>query len=266
MKLPLIVTIFGLTCYTPLRAWQDEVTTKRPDPDFLIVRPVHLSFQINWNGKINSGRLNMLFGRKDIRYPEYFITQIYGASSGFARTLYPYDYSFTSFLKKNSYLPAMFTSTETTRKKRTETSNWYRSSVQSREISTPLRRSPVPSTRSSTFSFPRAPVHDLSSTIMYLRRINLKIGETAVLVVHPFASPYLARITVREREIHRGLKCLKMELKLQKIGKTGQLIGYDKMKTATLWLSDDHERLPVELRTKVFIGDVRAILTNKTYL
>jgi hypothetical protein len=33
-----------------------------------------------------------------------------------------------------------------------------------------------------------------------------------------------------------------------------------------MWLSDDRERLPVELRTEVFIGDVRAILVGKKYL
>jgi hypothetical protein len=31
---------------------------------------------------------------------------------------------------------------------------------------------------------------------------------------------------------------------------------------ATLWLSDDEDRIPVELRAAVFIGDVRAVLTN----
>ena len=266
MKYSLIIPVLMLALFSPLRAWQEEVTTRNPDPAFLTIRPVHLSFQMNWNGKINSGRLNMLFGREDARYPKHFIAQIYGASTGLARTLYPYDYSFTSFLRKDSYLPAMFTSTETTSKKRTETSNWYRPSVRSREVSTPLRKGKAPKTKTSSFSFERAPIHDLASALIYLRRLELKIGETAVLVVHPFASPYLARVKVLRRETHRGLKCLRMDLRLQKIGPGGKLIGYDKMKRATLWLSDDQERLPVELRTEVFIGDVRAILTGKKYL
>jgi hypothetical protein len=33
-------------------------------------------------------------------------------------------------------------------------------------------------------------------------------------------------------------------------------------RAATLWLSDDEHRVPVELRAAVFIGDVRAVLTD----
>jgi hypothetical protein len=34
------------------------------------------------------------------------------------------------------------------------------------------------------------------------------------------------------------------------------------MKSATLWLSDDANRLPLELRAEVFIGDVRMTLKS----
>ncbi len=267
MKAHLVITaLIAITAPSLQADWQDEITTRQPDPSFFSIRPVHLSFQINWNGKINSGHLNLLFGRDDDRYPSHFITQIYGASTGLARSLYPYDYSFTSFLKKDNYLPAMFTSSETTSKGQTNTSNWYGQTVRSREIVTPSRRGSVPKKKNSTFSFYKAPIYDFASALIYLRRLEIKTGEQAVIVVHPFASPYLAKVSVLRREVHRGLKCIKMDIKIQKIGAKGNLIRYDKMKTATLWLSDDHERLPVELRTEVFIGDVRAVLTGKKYL
>jgi hypothetical protein len=31
---------------------------------------------------------------------------------------------------------------------------------------------------------------------------------------------------------------------------------------ATLWLSDDTDRIPLEFRAPVYIGDVRAVLTS----
>jgi hypothetical protein len=34
------------------------------------------------------------------------------------------------------------------------------------------------------------------------------------------------------------------------------------MKSTTLWLSDDANRIPVELRSEVFIGDVRMTLSG----
>jgi hypothetical protein len=40
--------------------------------------------------------------------------------------------------------------------------------------------------------------------------------------------------------------------------KTNELLPYKKLKQdATLWLSDDADRMPVELRAAAFIGDVR---------
>jgi hypothetical protein len=44
---------------------------------------------------------------------------------------------------------------------------------------------------------------------------------------------------------------------------TMELMPYKKLKSdATLWLSDDKDRIPVEFRAAVFIGDVRATLTG----
>ena len=160
----------------------------------------------------------------------------------------------------------MFAAIETNSDERRETNNWYRSTVISKEITTPHRKGKAPKTKKSTFPFSKAPVYDLASAFLYIRSLDLKVGQEMVMVLHPFASPYLARIKVLRREIHRGLKCLRMDLKLQKIGPGGNLLGYDKMKTTTMWFSDDHERLPVELRSKVFIGDVRAVLVGKKYL
>jgi hypothetical protein len=38
------------------------------------------------------------------------------------------------------------------------------------------------------------------------------------------------------------------------------------MKKATMWISDDNERLPIEFRIDAFIGDVRAVLDGRKFL
>jgi hypothetical protein len=38
------------------------------------------------------------------------------------------------------------------------------------------------------------------------------------------------------------------------------------MKTATLWISDDQHRIPLELRVAAFIGDVRMTLKKQEML
>jgi hypothetical protein len=249
----------------PLPAWEKSVTTKKPGPH-LRGRPVYLSFQVSWDGKINSAKVDFIFGKPDKRYPQYEIAQLYGRSSGVAKTLFPYKYNFTSFLQKSDYRPAIFSAIESDRDEVRETTNYYRRSVTSTEITKPFRKGKAPKTKKGTFTFTRAPVYDLLSAFIYIRSLDLKVGDEIVMVLHPFAGPYLARVRVLGREVHRGLKCFRLDLRIQKIGPKMNLIGFDKMKTATMWLSDDRERLPIELRTEVFIGDVRAILVGKKYL
>jgi hypothetical protein len=44
------------------------------------------------------------------------------------------------------------------------------------------------------------------------------------------------------------------------------LKSYNKLKKATLWISDDADRIMIELRSEVFIGDVRAVLIKQSPL
>ncbi|MEM7602843.1 MAG: DUF3108 domain-containing protein, partial [Verrucomicrobiota bacterium] len=105
------------------------------------------------------------------------------------------------------------------------------------------------------------------SAVLWLRSIELKPGQEYVFVVMPFKTPYLARVRHLGNEVHRSRRAIKVDLRLQKIDRgTLELKSYDKMKSFTLWLSDDAERLPLEFRSKIFIGDVRAVLDSKEYL
>ena len=94
----------------------------------------------------------------------------------------------------------------------------------------------------------------------------MKPGQEAVFVVMPFKSPYLCRVKHLGNEVLDSRRTIKYDLKLQKINqKTLTLKDFDKVKSLILWVSDDAERLPLEFRSKVFIGDVRAVLTSRTY-
>ena len=83
----------------------------------------------------------------------------------------------------------------------------------------------------------------------------------------PFKTPYLCRVTHLGNEVRSARRTVKYDLKLQKIDKeTLELKTYDKLKSFVIWVSDDAERIPLEFRSKVFVGDVRAVLTSKSYL
>lgn len=247
-------------------AWEKDVNTGKPGPH-LKIRPVALSFQMSWNGAVNSGRANFLFGRKDRRYPNDFIAQCYGGSGGVAKALHPYTYNFTSFLSRDDYTPRFFIGTEKDAKEQKVTTNRYGRRFSSKEVTTPHKKGAGAKTKISAFKYSGSTVYDLLSAILYVRSLPLRKGDESVMVLHPFASPYLARVTVMGREAHRGRHCIKLDLKLQKIDSaTGKLKSYKKMKKAVMWISDDRERLPIEFRVDAFIGDVRAVLDGQKYL
>lgn len=250
----------------PAFAWEKEVNTGKPGPH-LKIRPVSLTYEMSWNGALNSGRANIIFGRPDKRYPKNFIAQCYGQSSGVAGTLFPYKFEYTSFLKKHDYAPSLFVGREKDDEETKDTTNRYGKTVTSVEITTPHEKGAAKNTDRETFAYSKHTVYDLLSSILHIRSLPLKDGDKSVLVMHPFNSPYLSWITVLGREVHNGRKCIKLDLKLNKIdNKTMKLKVYKKMKTTTMWLSDDVERLPIEFRVDAFIGDVRAVLDGYKYI
>ena len=109
-----------------------------------------------------------------------------------------------------------------------------------------------------------APLPGYASAMLHVRSQKLDDGDQITLVVHPFGTPYLLRVKVLGHENHLDRKAIKLSVGMRKIDrKSLDLLPYKKMRSdATLWLSDDADRIPVELRADVFIGDIRATLTG----
>lgn len=262
-KLPVLAIILAgpLACAKP--AWMSEVNLTKPGPN-LKVRPIQLTYDLSWNGSVTAGQATIRFGHPDPRYPNSFVAQSYGATTGFARKLFPFDFNYTSFLRQTNYRPQVFVADEKTKKERklTET-RFNRRGVTSTENETDLATSKM-DTSTSSFAYPTAlGVH---SAVLWTRSLDMKPGQEAVFVVMPFKSPYLCRVKHLGGEILATRRTIKYDLQLQKIDKkTLELKNYDKVKSLVLWISDDAERLPLEFRSKVFIGDVRAVLTSRSY-
>jgi hypothetical protein len=82
-----------------------------------------------------------------------------------------------------------------------------------------------------------------------------------IAVIKPEPSPPASHLS--GRELHEGRNAIRLTLGMRKIDRdTLKLQPYKKLKKdATLWLSDDADRVPIELRAAAFIADVRARLT-----
>lgn len=244
--------------------WADEIIEYSPSklPAF---SPEKLSYKMSWNGAINSGKLTLEFGKSDPRYPDVFISHAYGRSTGPAYALFPYSFTFTSFAKEANHRPLVFTAKENDNKETVDTKNSYKVPGIHHSSTTTLKPSKKVITKNHTFGA-RA-VHDPITAMLAIRNQPLKNGSVIHLCVHPFASPYFIKISVIGREKHLSYDCIKLDIQIQKIDKSsGHLRSYKKLKKATMWISDDNQRIPIELRSKVFIGDIRATLTNRAAL
>jgi hypothetical protein len=86
-------------------------------------------------------------------------------------------------------------------------------------------------------------------------------------VVQPWDKPYLTTFEVQGREsldiAGKKRPCIKLGVKIRKIDRTTlELSSYKKMKTSTIWISDDALRLPLEMHAEIFVGYMFARMTG----
>ena len=252
------IPVFLLLASLPALGWQNEVNVPKNNT-LKSIPPTKLSYDISWNGKLKAGNMDLLFGKKDPKYPKHFIAQGYGGSTGWAHALFPFQFNYISFLNPKTRRPIIFVGSEKERSKLTKQEYRFTSTgVSGAEIKT---RNGKIKTEKSDFRYPHS--LDLFGGLLQIRSMPLKNGAKVVMPFHPVASPYLARVKVLGREVHRGRKCIKLDISMEKIDEEMKLKEYKKLKSSTVWLSDDEWRIPIEVRAKVYVGDVRILLTKQ---
>lgn len=253
--------VFAVLRLSAAPAWQRELTPAKPGP-WPAIKPCVLDYQVSWKGMLDSGRLRIEFAPENVKKPGLLIVRSSAKSTGAAAALFPHQSHFWSEIDPASLRPRFFHAVETGRRETvTTTVRHLTGRVESRVITRPLGRG-ASEDRTQVFRF--SPMYDIFSAMLHVRSQKLAPGDRVTLAIHPFDNPYLLRVTVAGREIHRDRKTIRLTVDMCKIDRdTQELRPYKKMKrAATLWLSDDEQRVPVELRAAVFIGDVRAVLTD----
>ena len=242
--------------------WKNELTSSAPGT-WRALPPCALDLQVSWKGRLDAGRLRIEFAPKDAVKPGTLVVRSSAASTGPAAVLFPYQSHFWSELDPASLRPGYFHAVETDHRETvTTTARHFPDRVETLEITEALRKKSAPVRSERVFH--HGPVFDIFSAMLHVRSQRLRDGDVISLLIQPFDNPYLLRVRVIGREIHNDRKTIKLSIGMRKIDrKTLELRPYKKMKRdATLWLSDDQDRIPVELRAAVFIGDIRAVLTE----
>ncbi len=244
-------------------AWRKGLTDPALGPHPRLA-PVCLEYKLSWNGTLDAGQIMFVFGKPDPTQPDEYVVRAIGGSRGVARKMFDYRHDFSSRLDPTTLRPRSFSGTETGDDKKTTTHNTYTADgVAIKQTVTVLATGRE---FSGGHEFKFAPVFDLFSAMLFIRSKPLATGDKLSLVVHPFASPCLLDATVVAREPHDGHDAIRLDIRLQRITPELTLQPYEKLKQASLWLSDDADRFPLDLRTAVFIGDVRMTLERSTPL
>jgi Protein of unknown function (DUF3108). len=116
--------------------------------------------------------------------------------------------------------------------------------------------------KTTTRDFTLPNLFDLHSAALYLRSQPLKQGSVYRLAIYAATNAYLATVTVTGREkssVHAGTyNAIKLDLQLKRIGKHLELEPHKKFRGATIWVSDDAERLILRIDAQIFVGTVFA--------
>jgi Protein of unknown function (DUF3108) len=259
-------SVFGASLLTTLgffpsqesRGATDWISTLTHDPrgNFPDLRPGHATYVYAWSG-ITAGTSDVSFRHGE---QQTFILEGKGRTVGLARVLWRFDLSYRSVANAETLRPLEAHQIETARGKRIETNlKFSNDGVNSRRFEASHATPTVK-------DFAWENLYDLQSVFLYLRSQPLRDHNVYRVVVYPANSAYLATLTVLGRERLRvrsgNYNAIKMDLKLQRVNKKNDLEAHRKFKRATIWLSDDNDRVLLRIESQIFVGTVTAELQS----
>ena len=237
--------------------WQATVS-KDPPGTFPELRPLHATYRFGWSG------LTAATGEVHFNKPsgDKFQFDGTGRTIGFVRALWRFDVNHRAVANAETLHPIETQQTENYRSKKIVTNLTFTNSGVTRARTE--GEGDAAGTKSRQFSFPN--LFDLHSAALYLRSQPLRDRSVYRVVVYPATNAYLATVTVVGREkisVRAGTyKAIKLDLQLKRINKQFELEPHRKFRRATIWVSDNADRLLLRIEAQVFVGSVFAELQS----
>ena len=252
-----VIVILGL-CSSSLAAdWQSTLTGEPPGT-FPELRPLRASYRFGWSG------LTAATGEVYFTKPSEAEFQLDGTGQtiGFVRALWKLDASYRAVGNSQTLRPIETQQTENYRKKKLVTHLTFTSKGVTRARTESRGESTTTKTRQ--FDFPG--LFDLASAMLYLRSQSLTDRSVRRVVIYAATNAYLATVTVVGRDeisVRAGTyKAVKVDLRLDRVGKHLELEPHRKFHRATIWVSDDRDRILLRIEAQIFIGTVFAELQS----
>ena len=262
MRPRILPAIFAFVafCSSSLAENWEATLSKDPVGNFPELRPLRASYRFGWSG------LTAATGDVHFTKPSENKFQLDGTGRtiGFVRALWKLDVSYQAIASPETLRPIEAQQIETYRSKKIVTHLTFTNKGVTR-ARTEGKGAAEAKTRQ--FNFPN--LFDLFSAMLYLRSQPLKDRSVYRVVAYPATNAYLATVTVVGREkilVHAGsYSAIKLDLQLKRIGKHRQLEPHRKFRRATIWVSDDAERLLLRIEAQVFVGTVFAELQSVSF-
>jgi hypothetical protein len=251
-----IFALFAL-CSSALAENWEATLSKEPAGNFPELRPLRASYRFGWSG------LTAATGDVHFTKPseDKFQLDGTGRTIGLVRALWKLDVNYQAAASVETLRPIETQQIENYRSKKVATHLTFTNNGVTR-----ARTEGKGATEAKTrqFNFPN--LFELFSAMLYLRSQPLKDHSVYRVVAYPATNAYLAVVTVIGREkisVHAGsYGAIKLDLQLKRIGKHHELEPHRKFRRATIWVSDDAERLLLRIEAQVFVGTVFAELQS----
>lgn len=235
--------------------WPDEVLAKPGSHPAL--RPVRTHYRFGWTA-FTAAEGSFDFARAKNGLARMNVT---AKTIGFPRTLWRLDTQASATMQPATLRPMALRQTELygSETKLTKLDFDPAGVLRLREVK-PGDGKPA---RAKRFDLPN--LYDLHSAFHLLRSQRMQPGDVYKVAVYASTAPYLTQAEVlgRGKVEAAGKKwdAIKLNVKLWKIDDdTLKLEAYQKFKRATVWLSDDANRLLLKAEGELFVGSVWAEL------
>jgi Protein of unknown function (DUF3108) len=252
-----VLAILFAFCTNCLAAdWQSTIS-KEPPGNFPELRALRATYRFGWSG--------VTAATGDVRFTkagDKFEFQGSGRTIGFVRALWRLDVNHRAIANAATLHPIEMQQTESYRKKKITTVLTFKSNGVSRARTE--GEAAAAGTKTRQFDFPN--LFDLHSAALYLRSQPLNDRSVYRVVVYPATNAYVATLTAVGRErisVHAGTyNAIKLDLQLKRVGKHLELQPHRKFRRATIWVSDDADRLLLRIEAQIFVGTIFAELQS----
>ena len=250
-KLAACLLILASLSTVRAQGWESTVSPYAPG-SFLQLRPQRASYGFGWNG-ITAATAEIRLSNTPDGHLQLEAT---GHTTSVARSLWSFDVTHVSTTDAHTLRPMQVRETEVVRSKKVETEV----SFTPQNVTSKREEKRGSSVKSKTRHFDLPNIHSIDSALLYLRSQSLKPDVVQRIVVYPATSAYLCTVTSAGRDhitVPAGsYDAIKLDLQLNKIGGKRDLQPHKKFRRATVWLSDDSDRLVLRIEAQIFAGTV----------